>query len=121
MGVNTLRTNLIVHHGITDIFRQAPKPGYILGAIQESRDLPPFCQRAEVSEDGLQFPSNFCTSNPSLCLGEDRGLPFEGLSSPLLPELAFRNRLTERLREPFNPGHQRFDCLTTRHRLLERS
>ena len=51
------RTNLIVHHSITDVLRQTTEPIHIVGTIQESCDLPTFCQRDEVSKNNIQFPT----------------------------------------------------------------
>jgi len=42
---------VIVHDGNPNIFRQVAKPIHILSTIQESRNLPSFYQRDEVSED----------------------------------------------------------------------
>ena len=53
-----LRANLIVHHGITDIFNQATEFIHILSAIQESCNLAPFCKWEEVLKNLVQFPSN---------------------------------------------------------------
>jgi len=50
-GTSIQGTNLIVHHGITDILCQACKPIHILHAILESRDLSPFCQWDKVPEN----------------------------------------------------------------------
>lgn len=50
-GVSTLRTNLIIHHSIADIFRQVAKSIHILGGIQQFGNLPSFNQRDEVSEN----------------------------------------------------------------------
>jgi len=62
INVIILRTNLIVHHGITYIFNQATKSINILSAIQEPGDLPPFSKWEEVLENLVQFP-NSCTSD----------------------------------------------------------
>ena len=60
IGAIILRTNLIVHHGITDIFNQATKFIHILSTIQEPCDFPPFCQWDEVLENTIQFPIRVC-------------------------------------------------------------
>jgi hypothetical protein len=76
MEVGAPRTNLIIHHRVADILSQAAKHVYILGAVQKSRDLPPFFQRDEVLENLVQFPGNPHTSD---CLStlEGVGLPFK--------------------------------------------
>ena len=56
-----LRTNLIIHHGITDVLGQAAKLIRILGAVQEPRDLALLFQWSEVLKDIIEFPSKLCT------------------------------------------------------------
>jgi hypothetical protein len=58
VGAGTPRTNLIIHHRVADIFNQSTKFVHVLGAIQESRDPPPFFERDEVLENFVQFPGN---------------------------------------------------------------
>ena len=55
-GATTLRTNLVIHHGVADIFGQAAKFIHILSAIQEPGHLASLPQRYEVSENIVQFP-----------------------------------------------------------------
>jgi hypothetical protein len=94
MDVGALRTNLIIHHRITDILGQAAKLVYIFSAVQESRDLPPFFQRDEVLENLVQFPGKSYTSD---CLSRLKGvgLPFKDRPPPFLLGLTFGNRRTE--------------------------
>ena len=63
MDAGAPRTNLIIHHRVADILGQAAKLAYILGAVQKSRDLPPFFQRDEVLENLVQLPGNPHTSD----------------------------------------------------------
>ena len=56
-------TNLIVHHGITDILSHPSELIYVLGAVQEPRDLASLLQRNEVSENAIQFPNKPYTSD----------------------------------------------------------
>jgi len=74
VGARNSRTNLIIHHGVTDIFDQAAKFSHILGAVEEPRDFASLCQRDEILEDIIQFPKNW-TSDWVFAL--ERGeLPF---------------------------------------------
>ena len=50
MGASALRTNLIIHHGFTDILSQITKLIHIVGTIQEPRDLTSLFQWDKVSE-----------------------------------------------------------------------
>ena len=61
-GAKTSRTNLIVHHGVTDILGQAAKLIDVLGAIQEPRDLASLCQWDEFSENLIELPNRPCVS-----------------------------------------------------------
>ena len=63
MGVGAPRTYLIIHHRVADILGKTTKPAHILGAVQESRDPPPFFQWVEVLENFVQLPNNPCTSD----------------------------------------------------------
>jgi hypothetical protein len=63
MGVRVSRTNLIIHHGVADIFDHAAKPIHILGAVQEPCDFASLCQWDEVFKDILQFPSKSWASD----------------------------------------------------------
>jgi len=56
VGARTLRTNLIIHHGVADILDQATKLIHIIGAFQEPCDLASLFQWGEVSENIIQFP-----------------------------------------------------------------
>ena len=115
----TLGTNLIIHHSITDILGHASELNYVIGAVQEPRDLASLCQWDEVSENVIQFPSKPCTLDRSIG-SESVGLPFKGLPPPFLLDITFGNRFIQRFCQPFNSGLQRFYRVATRHRLLRR-
>ena len=89
-GTNILRTNLIIHHSITDILGQVAKFSHVFSTVQEPRDLASLLQRDEVSENMIQFPSRFSTSDRPSTL-ESVELPFEGLP-PFFFGLTLRNR-----------------------------
>ena len=55
--MDTLKTNLVIHHGITDIIGQAAKLVHVLGAVQEPRDLASLFQWDEIFKNFIQFPS----------------------------------------------------------------
>ena len=55
VGARALTTNLVLHHGITNIFDNAAELFHILSAVEESCDLPSLCQRQKVIEDDIQF------------------------------------------------------------------
>ena len=57
VGISTLRTNLIIHHGITDILNQATELVHILSAVQELCDPASLLQWDEGLKDIIQFPS----------------------------------------------------------------
>ena len=50
-------TNLIIHHGITDVLNQAAKFVHIPGAIQKPRDLASLLQWDELLKNIFQFPN----------------------------------------------------------------
>jgi ABC-type glutathione transport system ATPase component len=60
---STRRANLIIHHGVADVLHHAAKLIHILGTVQEPCDRASLCQRGEVLEDILQFPSKPRTSD----------------------------------------------------------
>ena len=62
MALSTLSTNLVIHHGITDILSQATEFIHILSAVQEPCDPASLFQWGEVLKDLLQFPSRPCVS-----------------------------------------------------------
>jgi hypothetical protein len=51
VGATAMRTDLIIHHGIADILDQATEPIYILGAVQEPRNLSPLHQWGEIPKN----------------------------------------------------------------------
>ena len=94
MGARNPRTNLIVHHGIADIFDQAAEFIHILGAIQETCDLASLCQRDKVLKDIVEFPGRVHV-RLSIDLGEGE-LLFEGRPPLFLPNLTLGSRRTQR-------------------------
>ena len=94
MGASVLRTNLIIHHSVTDILGQIAKFIHVIGAIQEPRDLASLFQWDEVSENIIQFPGELRASDQLLTL-KGAGLPFESLPPFLFLDLTLRNRCTE--------------------------
>ena len=105
VGTGTLRTNPIIHHGITNILSQAAKLVHIFGAVQEPRRPASLFQWDEILENFIQFPSKSCTSGQPSTL-ESVELPFEGLPPFFLFDFTFRDRRTQQFRQPSNPGHQ---------------
>jgi len=117
VGASTMKTNLIIHHGVADILDQAAKLIHILGAVQERRDPALLCQWGKVSKNVIQFSNeSYKSDRPSIL--ESVYLPFKNLPPLFLFDLTLRNRCTQRLCQPFNPGYQRFYRLATPHRLL---
>jgi len=88
---STLRTNLVVHHGVADILDQAAKFVYILGAVQEPCDFAPLCKWVDVLKNIVQFPSKLHTSDLFPVFGSD-GLLFENCPPLSLPYIALRSR-----------------------------
>jgi len=119
MEARTRRTNLIFHHGVTDIVDQAVKLAHILCAVQEPCDLASLFQWDEVLKDIIQFPIKSHVSDRLLTL-EIIESPFEGLPPYFLPDLTLGNRDTQRFCQPFNSGYQRLYPFATRYRLLGR-
>jgi len=91
---NTLRTNLVVHHGVTDILDQATKFVHILGAVQEPCDFASLCKWVDVLKNIVQFPSKLHTSDQFLVFGSE-GLPFENCPPLSLPFIPLRSRRAE--------------------------
>ena len=58
-------TNLIIHHGVTNIVGQTGQCLRILNVVEKTRDFSAFCQRFQVSEGLFQFPRN-CASGSIL-------------------------------------------------------
>jgi len=58
-----LRTNLVIHHGVTDILDQAAKFVHILGAVQEPCDFASLCKWVDLLKNIVQFPSKSHTSD----------------------------------------------------------
>jgi len=86
-------TNLIIHHGLTQVFDQTAKPIHILGAVKVAGDLSSLCQWGEVFEKAIQIPANTCTSDRPLT-SEIVGLPFEDRPPLFLLVLALGGRRT---------------------------
>ena len=58
-----MSTNLIIHHGVTDVLDQAAELIRIIGTVQEPRDLASLFQWDKVLKNIIQFPSRSCTSD----------------------------------------------------------
>ena len=57
-SVRTLKTNLILHHGISDILNKATEFFHILSIFQELCDCALLCQWGKGLEDMIQFPDS---------------------------------------------------------------
>jgi len=77
-------TNLIFHHGHTNVIHQIVKPLRVLGVVQELRDILLSCHWAQSFVDILQFPSNPRPSASTPDLGEG-GLTVPVSFSSLFP------------------------------------
>jgi len=84
LGASDSGTNLIIHHGITDILDQAAKPFHIFGAVQEPCDLASPFQWGELLKNTIQFPNKRCTVRLGADIGE-RVVTVRGPSSSLPP------------------------------------
>ena len=93
---NALSTNLILHHGVTDIFNHAAKLLHILCVVEEPCDLASLCQRHEVLKNIIQLAIKKRISGRLWGL-ESVILPFEGLPPLFLLNLILWNRRTQRL------------------------
>ena len=71
-----LVTNLVVHHGVANIFNQANKFVRILDVAEESLDVPLFRQWGQITKNASQFPSS-PHSQALLPILERTGLPFQ--------------------------------------------
>ena len=110
-------THLIIHYGVTDVLNQVAEFIHISGAVQgPCNPAPPF-QWDEVLKDVIKFSEKLCESDWGIGLGEG-GLLFEDFPSPFLLDLTLGNRRTQRFRQLFNSGYQRFYRLAARGRLL---
>jgi hypothetical protein len=94
VGASTLRTNLIVRHGVTDNFYKAAKFIRIFDVVEETLDLPLFYQWLEVSESVFQFPDNPCLSDSTLSPWKVKS-PFQFLPPRSFLDIAFRNGCAE--------------------------
>ena len=65
-----LRTNLIVHDGIADVFDQATQFIRIHDIVEEALGLPLAFQLFELVGSFIQFPSNSSLSGSGLGLGK---------------------------------------------------
>jgi len=89
-----MRTNLILHHGVTDIIDHATKLAQILYTVQEPRDFASLFQWDEILKDTIQFAIKPCASDrPSTLVS--MGLPFEGLPPLFLFDLTLRHWCTQ--------------------------
>ena len=75
---NALSTNLILHHGVADIFNHAAKLLHILCVVGELCDLASLCQQHEVLKNIIQLAIKKWISGQLWGL-ESVILPFEGL------------------------------------------
>ena len=91
-GANILRTNLIIHHGVTNILSQTTKLIHVFGTVQEPGDLASLFQQDEILENMIQFPNKSSMSDQPPT-SESVELPFEGLP-PFFFGLTLRNRRT---------------------------
>jgi len=62
VDVRNLRTDLIVHHSVTDVLDQAAKFIHICGAVEKPCDLASPFQWDEVLKDIIEFPNKLCMS-----------------------------------------------------------
>ena len=69
MGAKNLRTNLIIHHGVTDVLNQAANFIDIFSAVQEPCNLASAFQWDEVLKDIVKFPVEVCTLDWVLAWG----------------------------------------------------
>ena len=51
-------TNLVIHHGVTNVFSQAGQRLGILDIIEEARDFAPFRQQFQISENLVELPGD---------------------------------------------------------------
>ena len=51
-------TNLVIHHGVTNLFSQTGQRLGILDIIEETRDFTPFRQQFQILEDLFEFPGD---------------------------------------------------------------
>ena len=65
-----LRTDLIVHDGIADVFDKTAQFIRIHDVVEEALGLPLACQWFELAGNFLQFPNEPCLSDSGLNLGE---------------------------------------------------
>ena len=91
-GASTLGTNLIIHHGITDILNQASELVYILSAVQESCDLASLFQWGEGLKDIIQFPGRLHIRLAPTT--DSMELPFENIPSRFFLDLTLGYRCT---------------------------
>ena len=61
MEARKIGTDLIVHHGVTDVLDQVAKLIHICGAIEEPCGLALPFQRDEILKDIIEFPGKLCT------------------------------------------------------------
>jgi hypothetical protein len=83
-------TNLVIHHGVTNILSQSGQYLRILDVVEESSGSAPLCQRFQISKSIFQLPGN-ANSVSTLELIMSTVL-FELLPSLYLLDLALRSR-----------------------------
>jgi len=91
---STPRTNLVVHHGVTDILDQAAKFVHVLGAVQEPCDFASLCKWVDILKNIVQFPSKLHTSGQFQIFGSE-DLLFENCPPLSLFCITLRSRRAE--------------------------
>ena len=51
-------TNLVIHHGVANVFSQTGQRLGILDIIEESCDFAPFRQQFQISDNLVEFPGD---------------------------------------------------------------
>jgi hypothetical protein len=81
-------TNLVIHHGISDVLNQTGQRFCILDVVEKTRNFSPFCDRVQDLEGLFQFPECFASEvNHKV---NTHKLPYEFSSSLYLPDFALR-------------------------------
>ena len=57
-------TNLVIHHGITNVVSHAGQCLGILDIIKETRDFAPFRQQFQILENLFEFPGDYVRIEP---------------------------------------------------------
>ena len=94
VGAIALGTNLVIHHGVTDIVSQAAKLLHILSTVQELCDPSLLLQWDELLKNIIQSPNGWLVLDHPPTL-EGVGLLFKDLPSLFLLCLTLGNRCTQ--------------------------